>query len=121
MNLFSIIIASLFTVLSVAFVVLLIAAITRNLQVGKLYRQGIARQLSKLRLARMLGVRRIDQDAYLHAQPVLSILEQMKRCSECTSTEACDKLLDEGVGNESGFCANDESLRKVRDSITPGS
>ncbi|TCK18804.1 hypothetical protein DFR30_2089 [Thiogranum longum] len=119
MNLFSLIIAGLFTVLSVAFVALLALAITRNLQVGQRYRQAIARQLSKLRLARMLGIHHIDQDAYLHAQSVLSIRDQIKRCSECSSTEDCDRLLNEGMGDESDFCENDEALRKVRDKLAP--
>ncbi len=119
MNLLSIIIAGIFSVLSVAFIVLLVVAITRNLETGKRYRQDIARQLSKLRLARMLGIHHIDPDAYLHGQPVLSIRDQMKRCSECASTKACDKLLDEGVGDPSGFCENDETLRKVRGKLDP--
>ena len=105
--------------LSAGFVVLLALAIIRNLKVGKRYREGIARQLSKLRLARMLGIHHIDRDAYLHTQPILGIRDQMKRCSECASTKACDKLLDEGIGDQSEFCENDETLRKVKKTLTP--
>lgn len=119
MNLFSILIAGIFSVLSIAFVVLLVLAITRNLQIGRRYREGIARQLSKLRLARMLGIHHIDPDAYIHGQPILGIRDQMKRCAGCASTDACDKLLDEGIGDQSEFCENDEALRQVRDKLDP--
>jgi hypothetical protein len=119
MNLFSLIIAGLFSVLSAAFIILLVAAITRNLQIGRHYRQGVARQLSKLRLGRMLGIHHIDQGAWLHAQPILDIRDQMKRCSECASTEDCDRLLDEGIGDPSEFCDNDKTLRKVKENLNP--
>lgn len=119
MNLFSLVIAVIFSFLSVAFIVLLVLAITRNLQTGKRYRAGIARQLSKLRLARILGIHHIDPEAYLHGQPIPGIRDQMKRCAECASTDACDKLLDEGIGNPSEFCENDEALRQVRDRLDP--
>ncbi len=121
MNSVSVVIASLFAVLSAIFIILLVVAIVRNLKDGKRYRQGMAGQLSRLRLARMLGVHRIDQNTYLHTQPVLSIRDQMKHCAECTHTEQCDKLLDEGVGDQSGFCQNDEALRKVRETPGPAS
>lgn len=121
MNYFSTAIAGLFVILTAAFAVYLAVAITHNLKVGMHYRQGIVRQLSKLRLARMLGIHGIDQDAYVHTQPVLEIRDQMKHCSECTGTEQCDKLLDEGIGDKSGFCANDEALSKVSKKLGPAS
>jgi len=114
MNYFTVAISGLFAVLSIAFIVLLVKAITRNLQVGKHYRQGIAKQLSKLRLARMLGIHHIDQDDYLHSQSMLSVRDHMKHCSECASNDQCDKLLDEGIGDQSKFCENDEALRKIK-------
>lgn len=117
MNLFSLIITGLFTVLSAAFVVFLVVAITRNLRTGRRYRQGIAAQLSKLRLGRMLGIQGIEENAYLHAQPILDIRDQMKRCSECANTDACDQLLDQGVGDQSEFCDNDETLKQVKQRV----
>lgn len=124
MNQFSAIISGLFAVLLAGFVLFLVVAIFRNLQSGKRYREGIAAQLSRLRLDRMLGIQGIDRNAYLHAQPILGIRDQMKRCSECAKTEQCDQLLDENVGDQAEFCANDETLKKVKETIDvtqPGS
>jgi hypothetical protein len=117
MNQFSIVISGFFVLLLIGFITYLAVAIYRNLQAGKHYRQGIAEKLSHLRLNRMLGVLGIGQGAYLHTQPVLGIRDQMKRCSECTNTRQCDQLLDEGVGDQAEFCANDETLKKVKETI----
>ena len=65
----------------------------------------------------MLGILGINQSAYLHAQPILGVRDQMKRCSECANTRQCDQLLDEGVGDQAEFCANDETLKKVKEVI----
>ena len=113
MNLFSSAIAGFFAILAVIFLVLLVVAIARNLEMGRRYRRRIAGQLSKLRLFRMLGIHDIDPETYLHAQSVLDIRSQMKHCAECASTRQCDTLLEEGVGDPSGFCENDAALRKV--------
>lgn len=117
MNQFSAAISGLFAVLLAGFIVFLMVAIFRNLQAGKRYRQGIAAQLSRLRLDRMLGILGINQSAYLHAQPILGVRDQMKRCSECANTDQCDQLLDEGVGDQAEFCTNDETLKKVKEAI----
>jgi hypothetical protein len=92
-------------------------SIYRNLQTGKRYRRGIAARLSKLRLARMLGIQGIDEATYLHTQPIVSIREQMDRCAACSSTAKCDQLLDEGVGDQAEFCENDATLKQVRQEL----
>ncbi len=117
MNIFSTAIAGFFAVLAVAFLLFLVVAIVRNLRTGLRYRQGIARQLSFLRLDRMLGIHGIDQASYLHSQPIRDIRDQMKRCSDCASTRECDRLLDEGVGDQADFCDNDEKLRQVKKQV----
>jgi len=117
MNYFSAAITGFFIVLSGVFLLFLAVAIVRNLRTGKHYRQGIARQLSFLRLDRMLGVHGIEQAAYLHTQPILDIRDQMKRCSDCANTDECDQLLDEGTGDQADFCANDETLRQVKKQV----
>jgi len=117
MNIFSTAIAGFFVVLAGAFLLFLVVAIVRNLRAGIRYRQGIARQLSFLRLGRMLGIHGIDQASYLHSQPVLDIRDQMKRCSDCANTRECDQLLDEGVGDQADFCDNDEKLRQVKKQV----
>lgn len=114
MNVFSTAITGFFVVLAGAFLLFLVAAIVRNLRAGIRYRQGIARQLSFLRLDRMLGIHGIDKASYLHGQPILDIRDQMKRCSDCANTHECDELLDEGVGDQADFCDNDEKLRQVK-------
>ena len=90
MNLLTIVISGIFVVLSGAFVVLLVTSIYANLKTGKHYRSSLQGQLSKLRLARMLGIQGIDNATYLHTQPIVDIHDQMQRCSGCVNTDQCD-------------------------------
>jgi len=117
MNLFSVVIATLFGVFSLIFLVLLVVAIVRNLRTGIGFRKGVARQLSTLRLDRMLGILGIDRTAYLHGQPIVDIRQQMKRCSGCANTRQCDQVLDEGAGDQTDFCPNEATLKKVRETL----
>lgn len=114
MNILTLGIGGLFALLSIAFISMLTYVILGNLKTGRRYRQGIASQLSKLRLARMLGIHGISERSYLHTQPILDVREQMKRCSECAQTDECDQLLETGVGNTGEFCDNDASLNQVK-------
>ncbi len=117
MNLFSVVIATLFGVFSVIFLVLLVVAIVGNLRTGIGFRKGVARQLSALRLDRMLGILGIDRNAYLHGQPIMDIRRQMKRCSGCANTLQCDQVLDGGAGDRTDFCPNEATLKKVRETL----
>ncbi len=114
MNQVSLAIATLFGVLSAVFLVLLVVAIVQNLRTGIRFRESLARQLSALRLNRMLAILGIDRSTYLHEQPVVKIREQMERCTACTRTDECDSLPDDDAGEDIGFCPNEASLREAR-------
>jgi hypothetical protein len=117
MNYLSIGISGFFSVLSVAFVVLLLAAITNNLKTASRYRQNIGKKLSSLRLSRMLSFHHIDRKAYLHAQPILDIEEQMTRCSNCAETQRCDQVLAENANADTTFCDNDDELQQLKNKL----
>ena len=118
MNYLSIGIAVFFSVLSIAFVVLLLAAIINNLKIAGRYRQNIGKKLSGLRLSRMLSFHRIDRKAYLHTQPILDIEEQMTRCSNCAETQRCDQVLAaENADADTAFCDNDDELQQLKNKL----
>lgn len=112
MNLFSLIIASLFGLLLVAFATLLLIAIVFNLSAGKRYRQSLARQLHTLRLSKMLTALGVDVEDYLHSERVVDIHAQMQRCSGCSQTDQCDDKLADGqiASDQLGFCNNEQTL-----------
>jgi hypothetical protein len=115
MNLFSLIVTGLFGLLMAAFAGLLFAAIVFNLNVGKKYRQALARDIDKLRLSRMLGALGIDVTSYLHSERIVDIQQQMSRCSDCGRTAECDDRLAAGKVDaaEIGFCNNEQSLQQI--------
>jgi hypothetical protein len=114
MNTLIISLSGIFAVLAVAFGLLLLHAIVRNLQEARRYRQDIKARLSTLRLSRMLKRHDIDQDAYLHTQPVMEIERQMRRCTSCSQTAHCDDVLEEDGAPDTSFCDNDEALRETK-------
>ena len=121
MNPVSISIAGIFAILGIAFSTLLLVAILGNLKTARRYRQSIGDRLSGLRLSRMLAHKGIDQETYLHTEPVLDIEQQMKRCAGCESTERCDTEL---AASNSGaptaeFCVNDAELQTIRRRLDP--
>jgi hypothetical protein len=63
----------------------------------------------------MLGLKGIDQDTYVHTQPVLDIEQQMQRCASCDQTQRCDTAL--AVSNaeaDTDFCSNAAELQEIR-------
>lgn len=114
MNIFSIGISSILFVFSIAFTVFLLASILRNLKNGRRFRQNLHAKVSNLRLSRMLALHRIDQDAYLHSQPVIDIENHIKRCSDCSRTGQCDDVLAAGAEDKTAFCDNDEDLQTIK-------
>ena len=115
MNLFTILVAGLFGLLTLSFLALLLAAIVFNLNVGRKYRRSLAQDIDKLRLSRMLATLGIDVTRYLHREPILDIQQQMKRCSECDRTTECDGHLaaDDINAEQLDFCANEQSLKTL--------
>jgi len=118
MNVISISISGIFIILSVAFTVLLLVAILGNLKTARRYRQAMSEKLSGLRLSRMLSFKGIDQETYLHTQPVLDIEQHMKRCSNCAQTERCDDVLAASNSEEpTPFCDNESELQAVKSKL----
>ncbi len=115
MDLVSLIATGLFGLLMAAFAGLLFAAIVFNLNVGRKYRQTLARDIEKLRLSRMLAALGIDVTGYLHSERILDIQQQMGRCSDCGRTAECDDRLAQGEVDAAdiGFCNNEQSLQKI--------
>ena len=115
MNLVSLIATGLLGLVMAAFAGLLFAAIVFNLNVGRKYRQTLARDIEKLRLSRMLAALGIEVTGYLHNERILDIQRQMGRCSDCERTAECDDRLARGEVDAAdiGFCNNERSLQKI--------
>ena len=114
-NLVSIIPILLLGLLLVIFTVLLPTAIVFNTRAGMKYRRGIAEQLQRLRLGKMLTALDIDTDSYLSSERVVDIRVQMERCNACANTGECDTQLAEGAvdADSIGYCNNEATLQKI--------
>lgn len=106
--------------LLVIFIVLLLAAIIFNTRAGVKYRQGLADQLERLRLGKMLTALGIDTDSYLSRVRAVDIREQMDRCNACSNTGECDTRLTEGPVDAGSidYCNNEASLQKIATRLT---
>lgn len=115
MNIVSIISILFLGLLLVIFTVLLPMSIVFNTRAGMKYRQGIAEQLQRLRLGKMLTALGIDTDSYLSSERVVDIREQMERCNSCANTDECDTRLADGPveANSIGYCNNEAALQKI--------
>ncbi len=112
---FSVLSATLLSLLLVAFAILLMVAIVFNFKAGLKYRRALAEQLSNFRLARMLTSLGIDIDEYLSTERVVDIHTQMTRCGACENVDECDEKLARGSirADDIGFCNNEQSLQKL--------
>ena len=115
MNLLSLIVAGLLTVLTLAFATMLVSAIIFNLQAGKKYRRSLAKRIDQLRLSRMLSALGIDVNSYLHTQGIVDIQKHMDLCSACENTDTCDEQLADGHVKvaDIDFCSNEKSLQEI--------
>ncbi len=115
MNVFSLIVAGLLTVLTLAFTVMLVSAIVFNLKSGTRFRSSLATRIDQLRRGKMLSALGIDVSRYLHTQSIVDIEKHMERCSGCGNTNTCDEQLAAGDINVSDieFCNNEKSLQDI--------
>lgn len=115
MNAFSFITATFLGILIVAFSALLLISIIYNVKAGARYREPLAQKLQSLRLNKMLSALGIDTYEYLHKESVVTIHDQISRCSECTNTNICDDALSsDGLNAEEiDFCNNEASLKDM--------
>jgi len=115
MNLFSLIVAGLLTVLTLAFIVMLASAIGFNLKTGTRFRRSLATRVDQLRLGKMLSALGIDINRYLHTQRIVDIENHMERCSACENTDNCDEQLATGdtTATNIDFCNNEKSLQDI--------
>jgi len=114
-NIISLITLLMLGLLLVIFVVWLIVAIIFNTRAGMKYRQGLADQLERLRLGKMLAALGIDADGYLSSERAVDIREQMERCNACANTDECDTRLAAGPVDAGSidYCNNEASLQKI--------
>jgi hypothetical protein len=115
LNLVSTLSALFLGLVLVTFTVLLSVAIVFNTRAGMKYRQGIAEQVQRLRLGKMLTALGIDMDSYLSGERVVDIREQIERCNRCTNTDECDTELSAGTVDSSSisYCNNEATLQKI--------
>lgn len=115
MNLFSLIVAGLLTLLTLVFAGMLVSAIVFNLKAGTKYRKSLATRIDQLRLSKMLSALGIDVNRYLHTQNAVDIRLHMDRCSACEKTDTCDEQLAAGdiKASDIDFCNNEKSLQDI--------
>lgn len=115
MNTFSAITAIALALLIVAFTALLFLTIIFNVKAGAKYREPLAEKLQTLRLNKMLSALGIDTYEYLHKENVVTIHQQMDRCTACVNTVECDDNLSSNtvVIEKIDFCNNESSLKKL--------
>jgi len=115
MNAFSVIVVTLLGLSLAVFAVSLFLAIVFNVRIGIKYREPLARKLHALRLSKMLSALGISTTEYLHTENIVTINEQMERCSECVNTEECDDNLSNDNIDVDGidFCNNESSLKDM--------
>ena len=122
MNLANLISAATMTILGLlllVFIVWLLVAIVFNTRAGMKYRQGLADQLERLRLGKMLAALGIDADGYLSSERAVDIREQMERCNACANTDECDTRLAAGPVDAGSidYCNNEASLQKIAERL----
>ena len=114
MDVFSVIVIIFLGMLVFAFSVSLFLAIIFNVKAGIKYREPLAKKLHVLRLSKMLSALGISTFEYLHTENLVTINEQMDRCSECTNTDECDDNLSNDIDiNNIDFCNNESSLKDM--------
>jgi hypothetical protein len=114
MDVFSVIVIIFLGMLVFAFSVSLFLAIIFNVKAGIKYREPLAKKLHMLRLSKMLSALGISTFEYLHTESLVTINEQMDRCSECTNTDECDDNLSSNIDiNHIDFCNNESSLKNM--------
>ena len=112
---FSVIIVIFLGMLVTVFAVTLLLSIVYNVSVGVKYREPLARKLHSLRLGKMLSALGINTHEYLNKVNIVTINEQMNRCTDCINTEECDdNLFEANIDiDEIDFCNNELSLKKI--------
>ena len=114
MDAFSVIVIIFLGMLVSAFSVSLFLAIIFNVKAGAKYREPLAKKLRALRLNKMLSALGISAFEYLHTENLVTINEQMDRCTECTNTDECDDNLSSNIDiNNIDFCNNESSLKDM--------
>lgn len=98
------------------FILRLSYAIMINLINGRKFHYELEQEFNRLRLSRMLSALGISQTDYIYQNSVKDINQQMKNCSDCTNTDACDDKLaaPELDVEEIEFCNNEADLKEIK-------
>ena len=117
----SVIIVIFLVLLVTIFAATLLLSIVYNVNVGIKYREPLAKRLHSLRLSKMLSALGINTSEYLNGVSVVTINEQMNRCTDCSNTEKCDDNLstEEIDIKEIDFCNNESSLKGLVSNNSP--
>lgn len=97
----SVLIGGLLLAPGVLIVIRLWLVIAASLAAVRVCRNALARQLQRLRLARMLRVPGMDIDAYLARQHINRLHRPMQNCAECDYSVVFDEYLLSGTRPDS--------------------
>ncbi len=115
-NLPSLVVILAFTVLALVLGLRMASAMLGNLRRGQRLRQDMEDELRKLRMYKALEHLGVDPQAYLHRVPLVDVQTQMKRCSQCSELERCDRCLARALPPcQFEFCPNREAILSAAD------
>ena len=117
MDVVAILLTVLYMILASLLAILLGTAIYKNIKTGIGFRDSLAREISELRLQRMLSRLGINSNSYLHDQRVHKIKEHISKCDSCENTETCDSRLEEqgDIAEEvTNYCPNAGDLIAIK-------
>jgi hypothetical protein len=95
-----------FTAIGLVVILLAAMALYRKARGKRSRRFRLARQLSALRLRRMLGRRDIDIAQYLRLESPRRIERAIRACLACTRREECEAALADSRHEDFSFCPN---------------
>lgn len=90
----------------------LMLAILRNIRQGERWRESMLERMEGLRMGRALRQRGIDPRRHVHAESVLDLETQLRRCAHCERGEDCERALAEGRFAGFGGCPNEADLAR---------
>ena len=111
----SLLIAGLLAASLTYFIAMMFFRIRGNVTTGLRYREAIAAELERLRMAKMLSVLGINLDQYTHQNRVLDIRQQMANCAACPNTGTCDEQIAHGTVDidNMDYCENADVMKTM--------
>ncbi len=107
----------LITLVILVVAIVIFTAITGDFRKGLRLREELAQRVKYLRLDKMLSMRNIKREDYLHLESISNIETQIRTCESCSLTEKCDQTLKESSPADLGFCPIDENLELIANRV----